>query len=105
MTAWLVEQGHDATHTLDLPLANRTPDAEITALAERENRIVISKDSDFVQSFLIEGRPPRLLLVSTGNIGNAELEKLVRARLRGITDAFTTHHFVEITADALVIHE
>ena len=38
--------GHDALHTLDLPAANRTPDAYILRLARRDGRIVVSKDSD-----------------------------------------------------------
>jgi predicted nuclease of predicted toxin-antitoxin system len=38
--------------------------------------VVVTKDSDFVNSFLLSRRPRKLLLVSTGNIGNAELEAL-----------------------------
>lgn len=32
---WLNEAGHDARHTLDLPLGNRTPDSEVIACAMR----------------------------------------------------------------------
>ncbi len=46
----LSAQGHDVLHTLELPLANATPDIEIIALACQEERIVISKDGDFVDS-------------------------------------------------------
>lgn len=101
---WLNEAGHDARHTLDLPLGNRTPDSDVIACAMREVRVVVSKDGDFVQSFLITGQPS-LLLISTGNIANAELEKLIRANLSGIEAAFGTHRFVEITSEDLVIHE
>lgn len=48
----LKEMGYDAVHTLDLPAANRTPDAEIVAAAEKEQRVVVTKDADFVHSFL-----------------------------------------------------
>jgi predicted nuclease of predicted toxin-antitoxin system len=101
---WLTEAGHDALHTLDLPLKNQTPDHEVIARAMQEGRVVVSKDDDFVQTFLLTGEPP-LLLISTGNIANIELEKLVRANLAGIEVAFAEHRFVEITRDALVIHE
>ena len=101
---WLTEAGHDARHTLDLPSGNRTPDSEIIACAMHEARIVVSKDNDFVQSFLITGQPS-LLLISTGNIANAELEKLIQANLSGIEAAFGEHRFVEITHEDLVIHE
>ena len=46
--AWLREHGHDALHTLDLPEGNRTADTSITALADGEHRVVVTKDADFV---------------------------------------------------------
>jgi predicted nuclease of predicted toxin-antitoxin system len=104
-TAWLSEAGHDARHTLDLPLGNRTPDEEIIAFATLQARIVVSKDDDFVQSFLVSGKPARLLLISTGNITNTALEKLIRNNLSAIENAFLKANFVELTHTALVIHE
>ena len=35
---WLTTEGHDAKHTLDLRLRNRTPDNDILDLAEKEKR-------------------------------------------------------------------
>lgn len=104
LSIWLNETGHDALHTLDLPKQNRTSDSEVIERAMRDGRIVISKDADFVQSFLLNGEPP-LLLISTGNISNAELEKLLRSNLAGIEAAFAASRFVEITRDVLVVHE
>ncbi len=101
---WLNEAGHDALHTLDLPRKNLTTDQEVVARAKRDGRIVVSKDADFVQTFLVTGEP-LLLLISTGNINNAKLEKLLHANLPGIEAAFATSRFVEITGDALVVHE
>jgi predicted nuclease of predicted toxin-antitoxin system len=53
----LNELGFDAVHTLDLPDQNRAPDQSITVKADLENRVVISKDADFVNSHLILGAP------------------------------------------------
>lgn len=103
--SWLAATDHDATHTLDLPQGNRTTDSEILDLAEQENRIVVTKDDDFVQSFLLAGRPPKLLLIATGNISNAALENLIRANLTTITKAFEAHRFIEIGGESLAIHE
>lgn len=64
--------GHEAIHTLDLPLGNRTPDSVINELSLYEGYIVVTKDADFVNSFLLYRRPSKLLLVSTGNIRNSE---------------------------------
>lgn len=46
----LREAGYDAIHTRDLPRGNRTPDAVINDLSVREQRIVVTKDEDFVPS-------------------------------------------------------
>lgn len=102
---WLEAAGHDTKHTLDLPLGNRTPDNDILDLAENESRIVITKDDDFVQSYLVTGRPSKLLFVATGNISNDKLEKLIQANLEKIEEAFKEYHFVEIGQDILAIHE
>ncbi|MFZ2161735.1 MAG: DUF5615 family PIN-like protein [Sideroxyarcus sp.] len=101
---WLNEAGHDTLHTLDLPKKNLTSDSDLVARAVRDGRIVVSKDADFVQSYLVSGEPS-LLLISTGNITNAELEKVLRANLAGIEAAFASSRFVEITRDSLVVHE
>jgi predicted nuclease of predicted toxin-antitoxin system len=56
------EAGFEAIHTLDLPLGNRTPDAEINDLSIREQYVVVTKDADFVSSFHLHRRPDKLLL-------------------------------------------
>jgi predicted nuclease of predicted toxin-antitoxin system len=100
----LAAHGHDAVHTSDLPAANHTADNEIAALATRENRIVITKDNDFVTSFLLRGTPQKLLLISTGNITNDKLSKLVSSNLGALEKAFDRHDFVELSATAITIH-
>jgi len=42
-------------------IKNLTPDHEVIASARQDGRIVVSKDADFVQSFLINGEPLLLL--------------------------------------------
>jgi predicted nuclease of predicted toxin-antitoxin system len=104
LARWLNEHQHDARHTLELSLGNRTSDDEVVACALREERIVVTKDSDFVQTFLLTGQPP-LLFVSTGNIANSELEMLLHRNLSAIESAFTSFRFIEITRTDLIIHE
>ncbi len=89
----LREAGHDTSHTLDLPGGNRATDEEINDLCGREGRIVITKDADFVNSFLISGRPPKLLLISVGNISNDELEALFLPRIAEITASFSEYDY------------
>lgn len=100
----LREEGHDALHTLDLPHGNRTPDADINAISIAEERVVITKDSDFVDSFLLQRRPWKLLLVSTGNIGNSELQQLFATNLSAIVDGFLNYNYIEISRASMVFH-
>ncbi|MFM8443059.1 MAG: DUF5615 family PIN-like protein [Methylococcus sp.] len=105
LARWLQTQGHDALHTLDLPTGNRTQDAEIITFAMREERIVVTKDDDFVQSFWVNDQPRQLLLISTGNIANADLERLMADNLTAILSALNVNRFVELTRTGLVIHD
>jgi predicted nuclease of predicted toxin-antitoxin system len=101
----LREAGYDAIHTLDLPNGNRTSDAEINQVAEHEQRVVVTKDADFVNSFLLTRRPYKLLLISTGNITNTDLESLFMPNLPGIVDAFKDYAFIELTRGSLLLHQ
>jgi len=100
----LRESGFEALHTLDLPLGNRTSDSVINELSIRDEYIVISKDADFVNSFLLYHRPYKLLLVSTGNIKNKELEALFRANIEKIAEGFEAFDFIEIDRKAVIVH-
>ena len=48
--------GCDVIHTKNLPLKNATPDSEINKLSILEQRIVITKDKDFLDSFFNQTR-------------------------------------------------
>ncbi len=55
----LVFAGHEAIHTLSLPDRNRSTDGYIRQLADSEERIVVTKDADFVTSHIVLGSPLR----------------------------------------------
>ncbi len=61
----------------DLPDGNRTTDSQIIAMRGTDQRVVVTKDADFVNEHVLHAKPTQLLLVSTGNISNRELEALV----------------------------
>ena len=99
------DAGHEAIHTLDLPLGNKSPDRVINEISEQEQRIVVTKDADFVNTFTLYRRPYKLLLVSTGNIRNAELEQLFLQSMPQIAQAFEDYNFVELGRTTFIIHE
>ena len=76
----------------------------INDLSLREQRVVVTKDEDFVDSFLIHHKPYKLLLVSTGNIKNTELELLIGNNIERIVEAFATYDFVEINRTTFTCH-
>lgn len=96
MTNWLSDAGCDALHTLDLTDRNRTTDKQICEIADREQRIVVTKDADFVDSHLLYRQPERLLLISTGNISNEDLESLMVPRIPDLVNEFQTCSFLEL---------
>ena len=98
-------EGYDCIHTQDLPKGNAISDADINALSIREERVVITKDADFVQSFLLQQKPYKLLLIATGNIKNLELESLFRKNLQPIAKLFDTHSYIELGLSAIVLHQ
>jgi predicted nuclease of predicted toxin-antitoxin system len=103
MTGWLTAAGCDAVHTLDLPDGNRTTDEQINDVADREQRVVVTKDADFVDSHVLLGRPAKLLLISTGNISNRDLEALVVPLIPDILREFQVHSFLELGPAGIVI--
>lgn len=103
LAGWLVVQGHEALHTLDLPLANRTTDSEVIRRADLDGRVVVTKDADFVDSHLLSGKPGRLLLLSTGNISNRELLALFERHFDLLVQTLQTARFIELTTVSLIV--
>jgi predicted nuclease of predicted toxin-antitoxin system len=93
--------GHDVVHTRDLPARNQTRDSAINELSLRDQRIVITKDTDFFYSHVLNGRPWKLILVRTGNIGTRDLRQLFERHLAVITAALQTHTLIEIDRQAV----
>jgi predicted nuclease of predicted toxin-antitoxin system len=100
----LNDSGHDAIHTLDLPERNATTDDEVARIADSDERIVMRKDKDFRDSHLLRRTPRKLLLVTTGNIRNADLLALFDQHLDSIERAFAEANLVELDADGLTVH-
>ena len=96
--------GFEAIHTLDLPDGNRTTDQTLITFSLTEQCVVITKDSDFVESFLLRREPWKLLLVSTGNIGNDELLRLFQLNIAQLAESFKTFDFIELNRTSIICH-
>lgn len=102
LSIFLIEKGYDSIHTLDLPNKNATSDNEINAISIKEKRIVISKDSDFYDSYLTKLEPYKLLLVSTGNISTKNLLLFFENNLEKIMDEINRNFLVELTSNSMI---
>lgn len=101
LAEFLVANGLDAIHTLDLPDANQTSDQSIIDFCDNDNRIVVSKDIDFLESFLLRKKPGKLLVVRTGNIPNRVLIKLFRDHLQTILNMLERSDLIELGSDQI----
>ena len=105
LAKFLSSAGYDTIHTHDLPQQNATPDSDINEISLQDQRIVITKDADFVESFLLQDKPYKLLLIATGNIKNAELEKIISNNIIQITSFFENHRYVELSQSGIIVHQ
>jgi predicted nuclease of predicted toxin-antitoxin system len=101
---FLIYKGFDALHTLDLPAKNKSQDHQIIELALSQNRVVITKDGDFLDSYLIKQQPEKLILVRTGNITNKNLIKIFSNNLDLIISLITQSNLVEINKSEIIDH-
>lgn len=104
LAEYLNFKGFNAIHTSDFPNKNFTDDTEIIILAVKENRVVITKDSDFLDSYLLKSEPKKLVLIRTGNIHNKILLGIFSKKLEMIIDLLSESNLVEITKDFIIEH-
>ncbi len=93
---YLKDNGYDAIHTDDMPNMERTSDSEIINISELENRIIITKDKDFLDSYLLFDKPKKLILITSGNIKNKDFFLLFRNNFKKIIELLSKHSLIEL---------
>jgi predicted nuclease of predicted toxin-antitoxin system len=88
--------GHDAIHTLDMPNQNASRDGLLNEVSMAEMRVVVTKDTDFFYSHLLHGRPWKLVLVRTGNLGLKATKLMFETRLPEIVATLQHSTLVEL---------
>ena len=68
-------------------------------------RVVVTKDRDFVDSFMVRGSPARLIFVTTGNIRNDDLVDLFVRRIPEIELILRSGRFLEFSRFALLVRD
>ena len=68
-------------------------------------KIVVTKDNDFLESFLLNSQPEKLIVVRTGNIPNPILLKIFDNNLELIKSMISRSNLIEITRNEIAEHE
>ncbi|HMO40492.1 MAG TPA: DUF5615 family PIN-like protein [Saprospiraceae bacterium] len=104
LAKFIRDRGLDAIHTDDLPEKDRTADSEIRRIAREQNRIVITKDNDFLESHILKNEPAHLFLITTGNITNKALLMRFEKNWTEIEEKLARYYFLEMDNTKLIIH-
>ena len=88
LAKYLHEKGFPSIHTTYFPHGHLLDDNTIIEIAVRDNRIIVTKDSDFLDNYLLNGVPPKVLMLQFGNISNADLLDLFDHELNQIVHLF-----------------
>ena len=70
---FLIQQGYEVIHVNNILSGYYTKDKAIMEYADQNDLILITKDSDFRNTFHLFGKPKKLIKISLGNIANSEL--------------------------------
>lgn len=76
--------GSAHVRTLEL---DRSPDEEVWQRAQREDFVIVSKDSDFEQRSLLRGHPPKCIWLRVGNCSTQDIVTLLRKHV-GLIEEF-----------------
>lgn len=90
----LVSLGFEAIHINEILDGSKTKDQEICKYADLNGFVVITKDSDFRDSFFISRTPKKLIKINLGNISNEELIDIFSDNITAIIKLDTTKPFI-----------
>jgi predicted nuclease of predicted toxin-antitoxin system len=104
LSDFLKTRGHDSVHTFELPGRNATTDLKIIEIATKDERVVITKDNDFLESHMVRGKPEKLVIVRTGNIKNNSLIKLFEYNIITLVELLLDNSLIEINQTEIIVH-
>ena len=96
----------NALHVNDLPDSYYSSDKDICKFADKSDYVVVTKDSDFLDTYLVHRTPKSLIKINLGNISTPELIAIFERHL----DFFTTYFekgsgCIEISKHHIFVHE
>jgi len=106
---FLVDENLPATLAAKVPvsclhatdLGGQPTDDSLWSYARREGWIILTKDADFFERLALEGPPPKVVWVRTGNLRRSQLDELLAAQMPAIIRLLGDHDLVEVHQDRL----
>lgn len=95
-----IDKGYDCIHTIDLENGNDTPDSVINKISVDQQRILITKDSDFFDSLIIKNEPYKLIMVKLGNTSKKELINFFNTRFNDIIEKIKVENMVLLSKES-----
>ncbi len=106
LTNYLISLGFQAIHINEILDKWETKDNAICNYADENDLVLITKDSDFRNSYFVKKTPKKLIKINLGNIANQELIIIFSENIKSIQKLNVKPHFLlEIDKDDLSVIE
>ena len=75
-------------------------DSAIFKYAKQHDFLIVTFDADFVDLITVQGAPPKVIWLRTGNLTTRSIEELLRRNIKSITDFLTAEEgeILELTS-------
>ncbi len=106
LVSYLKSLGFEAIHVNEILDKWKTKDSDICKFADQKNLVVITKDSDFRDSYFIKKTPKKLIKINLGNITNQELKDIFFEHIDSIQKLYSRPYFLlEVDKDDINLIE
>jgi len=105
LASHLTSQGENAKHIKWYAGGATMKDSAIASRAAAEDRTVVTKDDDFRLLHLARGVPPRLVLVTCGNVSTRDLLALFDRFRADLIAAAASYALVELGREGVYVHD
>ena len=106
LVAFLNKAGYDTIHVNDLPFGSETADTEISIMATEHDRIVVTKDKDFFNSYVLKQSPAKLIRLTSGNVSNKTILNIFQKWILIFEELNQNYSFcVEINEEGIFIYK
>lgn len=86
--------GFESIHVNEILNKSETKDSEISLYADKNDYVVITKDSDFRDTYFIKKTPRKLIKINLGNISNNDLLNIFKVNIDVIKKLENRENFI-----------